>query len=191
MSLPYTAETLASPDGIACRVLDSTNVDFSAAVMGRKSAETLVRCAKGGEFIQTKNAKGEIETEYTAQKGDAIFVNLHNMDDIYVPGNGDGTRWQFSALSAKGYIVVAQEDALGGTRVKNGASFRILHEAVQEPSCIKDAWGQGQHQFFFKGATLKLNDDGRVTAIDKSAFDATWEIAQPAPKKPALKSPRF
>lgn len=185
MTLPYLDETLLSPDGIRCRVLDVARIDFAGAVTGRKAAETLVRRARGGEDITTRNAEGKVENTYVARTGDAIFINLHNRSDIYVPGNADGTRWQFDELEAKGYIILGEDAQNGGIRVKNGAAARLLHEAVREASCIADAWGPGKHQFLFEGATLKLNDDGRITGIDKSAFDATWELTAPAAPRAA------
>jgi hypothetical protein len=176
MKLPYTTDIESSPEGTACQVLDTKAVDFSAAKLGRKTAETLIRRAKGGEELITRNKDGQIENTYVAKAGDAIFINLHNADDRYVPADRDGTRWQFSQLAEKGYIVTSGDPATGEVRVKNGQSFRVLSEAVEQPTCIRDAWGPGQHQFLFPGATLKLNDNGSVTGIDKSAFDATWEL---------------
>jgi hypothetical protein len=178
--LPYTNEIIASPDGIDCRVLDGNSISFAGAVEGRKSTETLVRRAEGGEKIETRNADRKVESIYVAQPGDAIFINLHNPDDIYVPGNPDGSRWQFSDLTTKGYEISGDDHEHGGVRVKSAQVSRLLHEAVHEPTCIKDAWGAGQHQFLFKGATLKLNGNGAVTGIDKTAFDATWEISKDA-----------
>ncbi|MBI1215903.1 MAG: hypothetical protein GC185_08815 [Alphaproteobacteria bacterium] len=185
MGLPYKEEYIDSPDGTRCKVLDVAAVDFSGAAQGRKATETLVRCAQGGERIETKNTKGKIESVYTARKGDAIFTNLHNPDDVYVPGNTDGTRWQFSALESKGYEITADDYEHGGVRVKSTKTASLLQEAVREPSCIKDAWGAGQHQFLFTGATLKVDDKGHVTGIDKKAFDATWEITSSPPARPA------
>ncbi len=175
MPLPYTAEIISSPDGIPCKVLDSKAVSFDGAVEGRKATETLVRCAAGGEAIETKNSEGRVESVYEASAGDAIFINLHNPEDIYVPGNPDGSRWQFKDLTSKGYEITGDDYEGGGVRVKSTAKSKLLHEAVEEPTCIKDAWGEGQHQFLFEGATLKLNNNGSVTGIDKEAFDATWE----------------
>lgn len=180
MRLPYTDETITSPDGIACRVLDVAQLDFSAAALGRKSALTLVRCAAGGEEIETKNSQGQIESVYTARAGDAIFINLHNLDDMYVPANADGTRWQFRDLASKGYDIVGDDDINGGTLIKGNKTAELLHEAIDAPTCIKDAWGQGQHAFLYAGATLK-REGGRVTGIDKEAFDNTWEIIKDAP----------
>lgn len=176
MTLAYKEEWVDNPEGIACQVLDGAKVDFSSAVSGRKSAETLVRRAEGGEIIQTKNSDGQVESTYAAKDGDAIFINLHNLDDIYVPGNEDGSRWQFSELEDKGYEIVGDDHENDGIRIKSTSVSKLLVEAVQDPTCIKDAWGEGQHQFLFKGATLKFNDDGHVTGIDKEAFDATWEV---------------
>lgn len=45
------------------------------------------------------------------------------------------------------------------------------------PTCIKDVWGSGRHQFLFEGASLKKNPETKkVTGIDKEAFDNTWEV---------------
>lgn len=192
MSLPYLDETLTSPDGTPCRVLDVALLDFSHAAQGRKAAPTLVRCATGGEHIETKNSEGMVESVYTAQAGDAIFVNLHNLDDVYVPGNSDGTRWKFAELTGKGYEIVGDDHANGGTLIKSTKMAALLHEAVRSPTCIKDAWGAGQHQFLYAGATLK-SDAGKVTGIDKEAFDQTWEITAPATSRCAVpnhKGPR-
>jgi hypothetical protein len=106
MPLPYLCETVLSPDGVPCAVLDTPRVDFSVAARGRKRAHTLVREAKGGEEIVTRNALGQVETAYVARQGDAIFCNMHNPDDTYVPGHADGTRWKFSELTARGCEVV-------------------------------------------------------------------------------------
>lgn len=185
MKLPFTDETIMSPDGVACRVLDTARVDFSGAATGRKTTETLVRCAQGGEKIETRNTGGKLESVYVAQKGDAVFINLHNENDIYVPGNPDGTRLQFAALEQNGFKITGDDMARGGVRVRSTAASKILHEAVEEACCIKDSWGPGKHQYLHPGATLKRADDGRVTGIDKSAFDATWEIMSTPVNGPA------
>jgi hypothetical protein len=183
MPLPYTTETISSPDNIVCKVLDTKAVNFSAASEGRKATETLVRRAEGGEPIVTKNKEGKVESVYTAQAGDAIFINLHNPDDGYVPGNADGSRWQFKDLTSKGYEITGDDQERGGVLVKSTTMSKLLHEIVEEPTCVKNAWGEGQHQFLFAGATLKLNNNGSVTGIDKAAFDATWEItSNPIPR---------
>jgi hypothetical protein len=178
--LPYTSETVADPQGQSARVLDASSVDFKNAAMGRKKAETLVHKAMGGEEIVTRNKAGQVESTYVAQAGDVIFVNLHNRDDVYVPGKPDGSRMKFDRLKHEGYEVVG-DDKSGGVRVKSAVVSPLLTEAVTEPTCIKDAWGVGNHQFLYAGATLKKNADGAVTGIDKTAFDATWEITSPPP----------
>ena len=176
MQLPYLAETIQSPDEIECGVLDALNVNLNkASTRGRKKAETLVKEAQGGEEIVTRNKEGQIESTYTAQKGDAIFVNLHNTDDVYVPGNADGSRWQFSELQQRGYDIIRNHPETSGVIVKSAQTFKLFTNAVEKPTCIKDAWAPGQHQFLFTGATLKFQDNGRVTGIDMEAFDATWE----------------
>lgn len=176
MVLAYTNEVINSPDGISCKVLDTNLLDFSNAPTGRKTTETLVRKAEGGEKIETKNSDKIVESVYIAEPGDAIFINLHNPDDMYVPGNPDGSRWKFNELTSKGYEITGEDQERGGVLVKSTTKSKLLHEIIQEPTCIKDAWGKGQHQFLFKGATLKQGENGRVTGIDKDAFDNTWEI---------------
>jgi len=176
MKLIYSSEIINNPEGIPCTVLDVTSVDFTQSVEGRKATETLVRRAKGGERIETKNSEGKVESIYTAQLGDAIFINLHNPDDIYVPSDTDGTRWQFDGVLEKGYEVSGEDKEKTGILVKSTTVSKLLHEAVKEPTCIKDAWGSGQHQFLFEGATLKQSNNRKVTGIDKEAFDATWEL---------------
>lgn len=185
MALPYTGETLANPEGKICPILDCSRVDFSKAQLGRKKTETLVRRAKGGEVIETRNSTGKIETTYTTKAGDAIFVNLHDEKDTYCPGNPDNTRWQFDDFLAKGYEITAGSLAGGAVKVKSTVTSRILPEAVTEDLCIKDAWGPGKHQYLYKGATLKLSEAGQVIGIDKSAFDATWEVLPPKAEKSA------
>jgi hypothetical protein len=180
MQLSYTNVTINSPDGTPCKVLDLKNVDFSSAALGRKSTETLVRRAEGGEHIETKNSDKKVESVYIAKPGDAIFMNLHNPDDIYVPSNPDGSRWQFKELTSKGYEISRDDHENGGVLVKSIKTAKLLREAITEPTCISNAWGQGQHQFLFPGATLKKDDNGNVTGIDKEAFDATWEITSPS-----------
>jgi hypothetical protein len=178
-SLHYTTEVVISPDNVTTQVLDVSKIDFSFAELGRKKTETIVKQAHGGEEIVTRNKQGHVESTYVAQPGDAIFINIHNTQDIYVPGRPDGTRMKFNQLSAAGYEVVAQDQKMGGVRVKSAAYSKLLLEIVSMPTCIKDAWGPGSHQFLYAGATLKLNDNGAVTGIDKTAFDATWEIKKP------------
>lgn len=177
-ALPYTESVITNPDGVACRVLDTSKIDFADAANGQKTALTLVQLAKGGEEIITRNSAGQIESTYTTQAGDAIFENLHNPDDRYVPGNADGTRWQFSDLRAKGYEIVDTENRNGRAyaTIRNASQFRILHEVIDQPTCLKDAWGEGQHVFLYPGASLKLNDNGSVSGIDKEAFDNTWKL---------------
>jgi hypothetical protein len=142
MQLPYLSETIQSPDGIECSVLDEVRVDFNkASSRGRKKAETLVKEAQGGEKIVTRNKAGQVESTYIAQKGDAIFVNVHNPDDVYVPGNPDGSRWQFSQLREKGYDIIHGHPlaTANSVIVKSAQTFKLFPNAVEKPTCIKDA----------------------------------------------------
>ncbi len=75
------------------------------------------------------------------------------MDDIYVPGNPDGTRMQFNDLKQNGYEIVSQDFDNKGFRVKSTQLSKVLVGVVDEHICIKDAWGENQHQFLYPGAT--------------------------------------
>ena len=176
MPLCYTGETITNPQGIACTVLDTAKIDFSNAVKGRKAARTLVCPASGGELVQTRNSKGDIESVYLARRGDAIFINLHNPDDRYVACDTHGKRLQVDDLPSHGYDIVGDDPEGRGLLAVNTKTYPVLHEVVTKPTCIKDSWGSGQHQFLFPGASLKRNEYGRVTGIDKESFDATWEV---------------
>jgi hypothetical protein len=187
MTVAYTNERIVSPDGMSCAVLDTSKVDYSSAVLGRKSAQTLVRRAAGGEQIETKNDRGQTESVYVTKPGDAIFVN--GPSDVYVPADKDGTRWAFSELERRGYETVGHGATADEVIVKNTKAFKILPEVITEPTCIKDAWGPGSHQFLYEGATLKSDDAGRTTGIDRDAFNRTWELVrrtQVDQRKPAL-----
>jgi hypothetical protein len=174
--LPYFEETVLSPQGFLCQVLNTNGISWDGAHSGRKTSQTLVRRAWQGETLETKNTAGKIESVYRAQRGEAIFVNPHNPDDQYVPGTPSGERMKFSDLVTSGYRIVAVQEN-GDVTVQNDQSFKILHEVVKQPTCIKDAWGPGQHQFLYPGASLKLAADNiQVTGIDKEAFDKTWEL---------------
>ena len=64
-------------------------------------------------------------------------------------------------------------------KVKSTSIAYLLPEISIIPTCIKDAWGVGAHQFLFEGATLKKDlKTGKVTGIDKVAFNETWEIIE-------------
>lgn len=154
-------------------VLDAENVSFDNAVYGIKSKTTKVVCAKGGEKIVTRNKEGKVESVTVAEKGDAIFCNSET--DVYIPHNSDGSSWKFNNIESYGYDIVSQDNNSVVIRSNNKAL--LLVGAVDRNTCIKDAWGEGQHQFLYKGATLKKDlNTGKVTGIDKDAFEATWAV---------------
>ena len=174
---------------ISSKVLDVTQFDFSNSVTARKKP-TLVRKAMGGEKIETRNKKGEIESVDEASPGEAIFINMHNENDMYVPADSDGTRWQFDELQSKGYETQGEDLKRDAVIVQNIESFKILPNAIQEPSCIQNAWGEGEHQFLFAGAALKQDKNGRITGIDKDAFDQTWDIIAATNCKSFVEKPK-
>ena len=178
MELIYTSETIVSPDGIECKVLDTSKVDFSEAMEGRKSKETIVLKANGGEKIDTINSEGKIESTYITKPGESIFYN--NEKDIYVPRDGNGNAWLFDKITDYGYEITEEPYQFNDNtaiKVKSTNKAKVLPEIITIPTCIKDAWGEGAHQFLFEGATIKQDLlTGKVTGIDKEAFDQTWEI---------------
>ncbi len=180
MNLIYENETIISPDGIACRVLDTSKIDFSEAAYGRKSKETIVMKAFGNEKINTVNSNGMIESTYLTNPGEAIFYN--NDEDIYVPRDGNGNAWMFEGITNYGYEIseeAYQFKSHVAVKVKSTNVAQVLPEIITIPTCIKDAWGEGAHQFLYEGATLKKDlTTGKVTGIDKVAFSNTWEIIE-------------
>ena len=180
MRLRYTDEKIISPDGIECQVLDTVNTDFTDTPIGRKGVETIVLKAKGNETINTINALGLIESTYITKPGEAIFYN--NEKDIYVPRDGNGNSRMFDNLEKYDFEVTTEPFTFGdniAVKVKSTKKAYLLQEIIEIPTCIKDAWGPGAHQFLFQGATLKKDvSSGKVTGIEKEAFDKTWEILE-------------
>ena len=178
LELHYLDEMIENPNGIECRVLDTTSIDFSNAYTGRKSTETLVLRAYQDQKIETKNSQGLIEAVYTANEGEAIFCN--NEDDKYVPRDSDGKAWSFDEITKYGYDLTTNIFQVGNNdavKIRSNKIAKVLPEIITIPTCIKDAWGEGSHQFLFEGATLKQDlETGKVTGIEKAAFDKTWEI---------------
>jgi hypothetical protein len=180
MKLSYTDEKIISPDGIECQVLDTDNVDFTDAPTGRKCKETIVLKAKGNERIDTINAQGLIESTYITKPGEAIFYN--NEKDKYVPRDSNGNARMFDDLENFGFEVTCEPFKFGkniAVKVKSTNKAYLLQEIIEIPTCIKDAWGKGAHQFLYQGATLKKEiNSGKVTGIEKEAFDNTWEVLE-------------
>ncbi len=177
--LCYTDEIICNKNGVPCRVLDISKLDFSKACVGRRKEVTVLK-AKGNEKIETCNSAGLIESTYIANYGDAIFIN--NERDIYVPRDLLGNAWKFDCIESYGYKIVSNIFSYNGSdaiKVKGIKLSKLLPEIIACPTCIKDAWGYGEHQFLFEGATLKMDiESGRITGIDKSAFFDTWEIIE-------------
>lgn len=180
MKLSYTNEKIISPDGIECQVLDTDNVDFTDAPTGRKCKETIVLKAKGNERIDTINAQGLVESTYITKPGEAIFYN--NEKDKYVPRDSNGNARMFDDLENFGFEVTCKPFKFGNNiavKVKSTNKAYLLQEIIEIPTCIKDAWGEGAHQFLYQGATLKKEiNSGKVTGIEKEAFDNTWEVLE-------------
>lgn len=184
---------IKGPDGTEFQILDVETLDFSHAGRGYKSAQTLIRVAQGGELIETKDSDGNVESVYTTKAGDIIFMNLHNPDDIYVPRDKENKAWTMEELQNRGYEIVGEDQENGGLRVVNKSEFPILKGIVSGPMCILNAWGEGNHQFLYKGAVLKLDEaSSKVSGISAEAFEKTWTVTkEQQPKKDALKRGGF
>ena len=177
-----TGETVRHSDGVDYAVIDTSRVDFEseAATFGKKTKPTLVRVAKAGEEIIT--SPGAVEESRTVAKGgEMIFVNRlpNGKEDAFIPRDGSGVANGQQVLDQRYELVGGDVNGEGALFRPKGAPSRLLHEVVDRPTVIKDAWGPGQHQFLDKGATLKT-ENGRVTGIDKAAFDETWNITDQA-----------
>ena len=167
--LPTTGEYLPNPQGVMCPVLDVSQLDFSGASKAVKRDLTLVRPAEQGEFIH-ENFNGEEETYgYKAETGDAVFVN--SPIDQYVPLALDGSRLKFDDLEENGYKIVSLHE---GTAYVACPSAEFLVGVVEDHICIRNTWGEedslSNHQFLSAGATLKLDQHGKVTGLDKEGF---------------------
>lgn len=170
-------EFVTSPQGDEVPVLDTNSVDKSGAQWGRKSQPTLVIRASGGEKMGQSFKDGKETYDYIAEEGDAIFVNSET--DMYVPPMEGGKRLKIANLVEQGYAIAGEDQERGGLLVKLPAA-QLLVEVVQEPVCIKNAWGPGEdlnnHQFLYKGATLKVDPkSGAITGINSEGFEK-WEL---------------
>lgn len=58
----------------------------------------------------------------------------------------------------------------------------ILHEAIQGPTVILNTRGEGQHQFFEKGDSLKYEENQWV-GVSKAEMDTGWEVVTLGPPK--------
>ena len=180
LSSCYANEIIISPDGIPCQVLNTDRINFIGAPIGRKKKETMVLKANGNEKIYTLNSSGLIESTYITKPGDAIFYN--NEKDIYVPRDSNGNPRTFDDLENFGFEITCEPFKFGennAVKVKSTNKAYLLPEIIETPTCIKDAWGKGAHQFLYRGATIKKEiNTGKVTGIEKYAFDSTWEIVE-------------
>lgn len=184
MELVYTNESIMNEDGISCFVLDVDKIDFSTGVLGRKKTITKVVRAYEGEVIETINSKGLVESSYVTKEGDAIFIN--GSRDVYAPRDENGVSWKFDSIASYGYDICKRyvENNRDCVDIISNKTSMLLPHVILIPSCIKNAWGEGFHQFLFEGATLKQDRDTlRVTGIDSQAYDRTWEVLDTVKQK--------
>ncbi len=193
--LTYKKGHMTNEHGTQCRIIDVENTDFSNAQSGRKKTLTMVIEAQGGEHTAQIFADAkETQWPYTAQEGDAIFVQgdtsacleyiktgvvgeKHGPIDVYVPDNAKLSptgRVQFKDLYEEGHEIQPEDAKNSGIFVKsNNTSAKILHEANKVWACIK--YEGEQIKFFPPNSSFKLLD-GKVSGINQEAFDSTWEL---------------
>lgn len=160
-------------NGITYKVLDTNKLSFKKAVLGIKNKIIMVKCAEGGERIETKNSNGNIESVIVAQKGDAIFFN--SQADVYIPHDNNGCSWKFAEIKEYGYDIIEEKEDCIFIRSNNKAL--LLVEVIEIPTCIENAFGKNIHQFLYPGATLKKDHKTKqITGIDKESFDSTWKV---------------
>lgn len=170
----FTGEIIVF-NNIKFKVLDVLKLNFKNANIGIKSAKTKVKRAKGGEKIETINENGKIEGVEIAKEGDAIFCN--NDKDIYIPHESNSESWKFDEIEKHGYKIIEKQDEYIIIQSNNEAL--LLFDIITCPTCIKNAWGEGKHQYLYEGAVLKKDlKSGKVTGIDKNAFEKTWEVKE-------------
>lgn len=171
LNAAYTGATIQHTDGKNYAVLDTTKLNFDSpdAAYGKKTKPTEVRIAKPGELVVTI-INGVEESRVTAKDGEPIFINTlpDGKKDTFIPPDG-------KKVLAEKYELVSGDPAREATYRPKSAPSKILLEAVQKPTVIKDAWGPGQHQFLDAGATLK-QDGAKATGIAKAAFNETWSV---------------
>lgn len=174
----YTGETIKHNDGIDYAVLDVSKLNFEApeAKFGKKTKPTLIRKANSGEEIVTSPGQIE-ESRIIAKGGELVFINQlpDGKEDAFIPRDSSGAPNGQQILDERYELVGGDISNEGAFYRPKGAPSRLLHEVITQPTVIKDAWGTGNHQFLAEGATLKI-ENGRVTGIDKAAFDETWSI---------------
>ena len=176
----YKDEFIDNGNGVLCQVIDIAKVaevfETDEIKWGKKTKPILIRTAKAGEVIETVvSAK---ESHYVCTGGEAIFINELEGGklDIFVPRTPENVPSGWDILS-KRYEVIGPNDEKGGTYYRPiFAPCKLLHETIGSNSCVMNCWGEGNHAFLYEGATLKQEADGRITGIDKLAFDQTWSI---------------
>lgn len=173
----YLDENLVSPCGTICKVLDTASIDYSSFVPAVKKVFPLVFRANGGELIEAKNQDGTIETTVIADVNDAIFMSPTNINDLYIPQGIHGGRLKFDELEENGFKVIKFLSFTAIVIAKQLTPCLVLLNSIHTPTCIKDAFGPGRHQFLYPGAVLKKTERG-VSGISKEIFDSTWEVLE-------------
>ena len=137
-----------------------------------------IKHSDGIDYAEIVTSPGKVEeSRVTAKGGEYIFINQlpGGKEDAFIPRDSSGIANGAQILADKYELVGGNINAEGAFYRPKGVPSKLLHEAISKPTVIKDAWGPGSHQFLAEGATLK-SENGRVTGIDKAAFDETWSL---------------
>ncbi|MBI1327257.1 MAG: hypothetical protein GC136_06400 [Alphaproteobacteria bacterium] len=194
-ALPLTSETITDAEGRVFPVVDTANIDWTNTVTAYKHAPRYIRVSPGDETIITVNSETGAETITTTNKGDLVFTvydfdatgNYVATQDSYVPAT-DGIRWTAADLEAQGYYKIDDAEDVRGFYMRDieHSMMNILPYAVTQPCVIKNAYGEGRHQFLQLGAMLKQGEHGRASGTNLAPFTRTWTIL---PKDSVLSLP--
>ncbi len=183
MAIPEQAFTDDPPirhtDGLDYAVLDPTKLDFTGPniVFGKKTHATRVHIAKPGEVICAQPGGFSEVADYTAAGGEIVLTNeLHNgRIDSYVLRTQDGHPVGMDVLEEHYALIGGDIHGEGAYYCPIDPCVPLLHEAIDRPTCIMNEYGVGIHAFYKEGATLKLLH-GKVSGIERDAFDETWQL---------------
>lgn len=177
MKLEYLDEYIVNKNGIKCHVLDVEKLDFSHALDAIKSEPTIVLRANGNEVINTI-INGLVESSYETCEGDAIFQNSE--EDRYVPRDLNGNAFKYDNLREYGYVDVLEEfiyNEYKAKKVVNNRKNKVLYQVIEEPTVIKNKFGEHNHQFLFSGSSLvKDNKTNKIRGVAKIPFNDTYRI---------------
>jgi len=156
MAIIYKDETLNDPNGKPHAVLDVSKIDYATeptATYGMKTAPTFAFRGRKGQKVDTSQG-GNLETSYTCDGGEVVFVNRlpSGQMDVYVPRDRDGNPTGEQILQRDYKLISGKlDDPKGALFQPSAAPSQILLEAIKQATVIPNAYGAGNHQFLGSG----------------------------------------